>query len=49
LDAAAEGTFGSIRDIVSAEGAYAFRLGHEPEPRLQRDDPWPGSMLLPTW
>ena len=46
LDATAVGTFGSIRDtlrhIVSAEGGYAYRLGHEPSPRLQRDDPWPG-------
>ena len=46
LDATAIGTFGSIRDtlrhIVSAEGGYAYRLGHEPSLRLQRDDPWPG-------
>ena len=38
LDATAVGTFGSIRDtlthIVSAEGSYAFRLGHEPKLRL---------------
>ena len=46
LDASAPGGYGSIRDtlrhIVSAEGGYAFRLGHEPSPRLMRDDPWPG-------
>jgi len=46
LDATVEGTFGSIREtfrhIVSAEGGYAFRLGHEPSPRLGWDDAWPG-------
>jgi uncharacterized damage-inducible protein DinB len=46
LDSTAVGTYGSIRDtlthIVSAEGSYAFRLGHEPSPRLLNDDPWPG-------
>jgi len=46
LDATAEGTFGSIRDtlvhIVRAEGGYATSLGHEPSPRLERGDPWPG-------
>ena len=46
LTTTAIGTFGSIRDtlrhIVSAEGGYASRLGHEPSPRLQRDDAWPG-------
>lgn len=46
LNATTEGTYGSIRDtlrhIVSAEGGYASRLGLEPEPRLLRDDPWPG-------
>jgi uncharacterized damage-inducible protein DinB len=46
LDASADGTYGSIRDtlrhIVSSEAGYAYRLGTEPNPRLQRDDPWPG-------
>lgn len=46
LDATVPGTFGSIRDtlmhIVSAEGGYAFRLGHEPSPRLLRGAAWPG-------
>ena len=50
LDATAVGTYGSIRDtlthIVSAEGSYAFRLGHEPAPRLLNDDPWPGFEAL---
>jgi len=50
LDTTAVGTFGSIRDtlrhIVSAEGGYASRLGIEPSPRLQRDDPWPGFDVL---
>jgi len=50
LDSTAVGTFGSIRDtlthIVSAEGSYAFRLGHEPSPRLLNDDPWPGFEAL---
>lgn len=52
LDATVPGTFGSIRDtlqhIVSAEGGYAFRLGHEPSPRLMRDAPWPGFDALVT-
>ena len=50
LDATTVGTYGSIRDtlthIVSAEGAYAFRLGHAPTPRLLGDDPWPGFEAL---
>jgi uncharacterized damage-inducible protein DinB len=50
LDTTAIGTYGSIRDtlthIASAEGSYAFRLGHEPTPRLLSDDPWPGFEAL---
>jgi uncharacterized damage-inducible protein DinB len=46
LDATSAGTFGSIRStlhhIVSAEGGYATRLGHEPSPKLAGDAPWPG-------
>lgn len=46
LDVEVPGTYGSIRrtlqHIVSSEGSYAFRLGHEPSPRLMWDDPWPG-------
>ncbi len=46
LDTPVEGTFGSIRDtlvhFIGSEGGYATRLGHEPSPRLQRDDGWPG-------
>jgi uncharacterized damage-inducible protein DinB len=46
LDATVPGTYGSVRDtlvhVVSAEGGYAFRLGHEPAPRLMRGAAWPG-------
>jgi uncharacterized damage-inducible protein DinB len=45
LDAAVEGTYGSIRatfrHIVAAEGWYAEILGHEPTRRLDGDDPRP--------
>lgn len=40
------GVYGSIRatlhHIVSAEAAYAFRLGDETVELLASDDPWPG-------
>lgn len=45
LDVTAEGTFGSIREtfthIISSEGWYAFRLGHEPAVRVETDE-WVG-------
>jgi uncharacterized damage-inducible protein DinB len=43
--ATVDGTFGSIRDtfmhIISSEGWYAFRLGHEPAVRTEKGD-WAG-------
>lgn len=46
LDAAAVGTYGSIRNtlrhIVGAEIGYAIRLGATGMVRIERDDPWPG-------
>lgn len=46
LEAAAEGTYGSIRatlrHLVSSEAGYAFRVGDGKVHRLLGGDPWPG-------
>ena len=45
-DTSVEGVYGSVRatlmHIISAEGAYAFRLGDETVERHMNEDPWPG-------
>ena len=46
LDAAAPGTYGSIRDtlrhIVGSETGYAFRRGDPDNERMDSDEGWPG-------